>query len=199
LTELDCIDVPIETYTSLVFQRSNTIWLGKFISPSMHIYIGNKNLNLLSSIFHINNIKTRHCKLLSCGDWIKFIETCYSLGCENCGEDGWSASEGRKLKFDVWMDKVEARKGTNSQNPDLTQKCTFFKYDDSKFRENNVILTVYDEGKTKRLIIDGLHRAAALTMACEEGKSISEVKVLECYGMNVDIIFPLDIHQLPGN
>lgn len=62
---------------------------------------------------------------------------------------------------------------------------------------NNIILTVFDDRRSKRLIIDGLHRAAALTMACEEEVSISDVKILECYGEHVEIIFPLDVHQLP--
>ncbi len=28
---------------------------------------------------------------------------------------------------------------------------------------------------------------------------ISDVKVVECYGEHVDVVFPLDIHQLPTN
>jgi hypothetical protein len=60
-------------------------------------------------------------------------------------------------------------------------------------------MTVYDEKKSKRLIIDGLHRAAALTMAYEDNTPISDVKIVECYGEHVDIIFPLDIHQLPND
>jgi hypothetical protein len=97
-----------------------------------------------------------------------------------------------------WVTLMQDKK-SNDKNQDLTKKCAFFKYDDVKFRENNIILTVFDESKSKRLIIDGLHRAAAFTMACEDNVSISGVKVMECYGENVDIIFPLDIHQLPTN
>ena len=52
-----------------------------------------------------------------------------------------------------------------------------------------VYITVFDTKKDKRLLIDGLHRAAALTMACEENKSISKIVIYECYGERVDIIF----------
>jgi hypothetical protein len=106
LGSIDCIDVPIEIYVSSTFERSNAIWLGKFIPPSLAMTVGARNLNLLSSIFHINNIRIRQCKIPSCTEWIEFIGTCYSLGCENCREDGWSAVEGRKLRFDIWMENI---------------------------------------------------------------------------------------------
>ena len=59
-----------------------------------------------------------------------------------------------------------------------------------------VIITVFDTKKDKRLLIDGLHRAAALTMVCEENISIPKIVIYECYGKRVDIIFPCDIHKL---
>jgi hypothetical protein len=72
-----------------------------------------------------------------------------------------------------------------------------FTFDDKRFF-NNVICTVFDTIKQKALIVDGLHRARALTMACDAGRAtIPTVTVMECFGPRVDIIFPCDVHQLP--
>lgn len=58
------------------------------------------------------------------------------------------------MKFVRWMESVEARRKAESLNQDLSKKCAFFNYDDAKFRKNNRILTVYDEIKTKRLLLN---------------------------------------------
>lgn len=76
---------------------------------------------------------------------------------------------------------------------------THFIFDEAKF-SNNVICTVFDTMKQRALIVDGLHRARALTMSCEEGRTIIPmVTILECFGPRVDVIFPCDVHQLPLN
>jgi hypothetical protein len=61
---------------------------------------------------------------------------------------------------------------------------------------DNVIITIFDTTKQKRLIVDGIKRAAALTIASETGVDIPAEKVLECYGDRIDILFPCDAHQL---
>jgi hypothetical protein len=61
---------------------------------------------------------------------------------------------------------------------------------------DNVIITIFDTNKQKRLIVDGMYRAAALTICSETGVSIPDVKVLECYGDRIDVLFPRDAHQL---
>jgi hypothetical protein len=61
---------------------------------------------------------------------------------------------------------------------------------------DNTIITVFDSKKKKRLIIDGQHRASAITIACEKKDKIPKVRVLECYGKSVNLIFPCDVYQL---
>jgi hypothetical protein len=74
----------------------------------------------------------------------------------------------------------------------------YFRFDESKFVDP-VLCTVFDTQKQKRLIVDGLKRANALTIACAEGYSnIPQVTIIECFGDRIDIIFPCDIHQLPS-
>ncbi|MFZ0893362.1 MAG: hypothetical protein WAZ77_02560 [Candidatus Nitrosopolaris sp.] len=69
-------------------------------------------------------------------------------------------------------------------------------FERERFLVDNVIITIFDATKQKRLIVDGIHRAAALTIASETGVSIPDVKVMECYGDRIDVLFPCDAHQL---
>jgi hypothetical protein len=73
----------------------------------------------------------------------------------------------------------------------------YFRYNNLKSKDD-FIITVYDQTIQRRLIADGIHRAAALTMACEGDlpTKISPIKIFECYGHNVNVIFPCDIPQL---
>jgi hypothetical protein len=67
---------------------------------------------------------------------------------------------------------------------------------DMKRFADNTIITVFDNRKEKRLIIDGQHRASAITIICEKKDKIPKVRVLECYGNFVNLIFPCDVYQL---
>ena len=93
------------------------------------------------------------------------------------------------------MRDENARAKANDPNQDKTRKCYFFKLDYAKFTDN-IIVTVTDSHKEKTLIVDGLHRAAALTMASEDGMPFPETRIYDCYGENVDVINPCDVHQL---
>jgi hypothetical protein len=73
----------------------------------------------------------------------------------------------------------------------------FFRYNILKSQHDSLI-TVYDQTIQRRLIVDGIHRAAAITMESEDNPNakILPVKIFECYGHNVYVIFPCDIPQL---
>lgn len=72
----------------------------------------------------------------------------------------------------------------------------FFTFDEPRF-SNHIFCTVFDTKKQKRLIVDGLHRAKALTTACDVGRTnFPRVTVVECFGDRVDVIFPCDVRQL---
>ena len=62
---------------------------------------------------------------------------------------------------------------------------------------DNAIITIFDTAKQKRLIVDGMNKESmCLNICCETGISIPDVKVLECYGSKIDVLFPCDAHQL---
>jgi hypothetical protein len=150
--------------------------------------------NELVHIFKISNTKTRECLINNNQEWRDFIETCYSLSCEPL-PDGWMNVHGRKKIFLKWMEDECAKEITKNFTRPNEQKSNFYKFDNSKFKDQ-VIVTLFDTKKDKRLIIDGLHRSVALTMACKENVSIPKMVIYECYGEQVDIIFPCDVHQL---
>jgi len=73
---------------------------------------------------------------------------------------------------------------------------SYFMFDEQRFSDR-IFCTIFDTRKQKRLIVDGLHRAKALTAACDEGRvSIPRVTIVECLGDRVDVIFLCDVHQL---
>jgi len=132
----------------------------------------------------ISGIKTRACHIQSSERWLNFIDSCYSLDCVVIGHN-WKAINGEKLNFTQWMSRIKEQTG-------------YFRFEKEKFIDP-IFCTVFDTQKQKRLIVDGLKRANALTTACKEDKmkNMSDITIVECYGDRVDIIYPCDIHQLP--
>jgi hypothetical protein len=137
----------------------------------------------LTNIFNITRRHTRECIISSSDDWIDFIsDSCYSLNCEN-GKN-WTHVDGKKQTFLDWMT-------TANIEDDST-----YTFEREKFLLDKVIITIFDTTKQKRLIVDGVHRASALTIASKKGLSIPDVKVVECYGDRIDVLFPCDAREL---
>jgi hypothetical protein len=169
----DWFPIDVEEYIKLVSCRTRVIWLGKFLDP-----------HILKRIFRVNGIQARACRLHSAAEWINFIDSCYSLVCVN-ESDNWMSINSQKQRFLEWMSTT-------------TKNRSYFEFDEIKFVDP-IFCTVFDTQRNKRLIVDGLHRANALTHACNEGKDdFKVVSIVECFGDRVDIIYPCDIHQLPS-
>jgi hypothetical protein len=158
-----------EEYIKVGICRIGPIWLGRVLS-----------LDDAKGIFHITHTQARAFRIQSKLDWLTFIDSCYSPECIN-EKENWTSRTGE------WMLKESVRKSDH-----------YFKFDENRFVDP-VFCTVFDTQKQRRLIVDGLHRANALTIACDEGYSnIPQVTIAECFGDKVDVIFPCDIHQLPS-
>jgi hypothetical protein len=106
---------------------------------------------------------------------------------------------GEKQSFKVWMDQDNIRNKAVDDKYDPTIR-NYFRYNLREATKDDCVITVFDEIKQKRLLVDGINRSAALTMACEEDlkRDIDTVRIFECYGSHVDVIFPCDIPQLPS-
>jgi hypothetical protein len=169
--------MPLEViaYIEQVYYKSGIISFVKMPRKTVSLYD-------MVNVFIVNNIKCRAFILENCNEWIQFVKSCYSLTSQP-HPDGWENSKGKKITFEQYMDYDNVRN-------DIP------KYNDDEFRKNNKLITVYDERTKKRMIVDGLHRGRILTQACETNTEISEAAVYECYGENVNILFPADIHQL---
>jgi hypothetical protein len=134
------------------------------------------------NLFNETQTLARECVINLCQYWKEFIsDSCYYLSCKD-GKN-WLDEDGKKQTFNEWMEIDNHRRKEE------------YIFDSSRFNDN-VIITLYDTVKQKRLILDGQHRASAITIAYEKGVSMPEVRVLECYGSAVSVIFSCDVYQL---
>lgn len=173
-------EVPSQVYIQRALV-TRAIWLGNH--PSMNesgIFVG---MHVISQLFRQYNIRTYLMIINSCHDWRQFISTCYWLHCYR-GRN-WKDADGRKMTFYEWMNEANIRNDRK------------YRFDPQIFGSNSVV-TVFDSRRNKRLIVDGMHRSAALTRACEEIPDFMfpQMMIFEAYGENVDIIFPCDCFQL---
>ena len=112
----------------------------------------------MANIFNITRTQTHGCIISSDNDWIDFIsDSCYSLNCEN--GKSWTDVDGKKQTFLDWMTTATVRYDSK------------YIFEIEKFLDN-IIITTFDTTKQKRLIVDGMRRAAALTICSEIGVSI---------------------------
>lgn len=172
-------DITAEAYIENTRNRSGIIWLGRKTLLDDFIPLAD-----LLGIFSITDTRARACRISSSPEWSTFIDSCYSLGCANVNEN-WRSRGATKISFRDWMHRVEPDTG-------------FFRFDETEFIDS-ILCTVYDTQRQARLMVDGIHRANAITRACDEGLTrFPPVTIIECYGAEVDIIFPCDIRQLPA-
>lgn len=174
-------DITPASYIVEARQRISIIWLGKPVAHCEIGYFEPFSTDILANIFNISRTKARECIISSPNDWIDFVsESLYSPVCEY-GKN-WTDIDGKKQTFLNWMSTSKTR----HDNKRIFETEMF---------SDNVIITIFDTTKQKRLIVDGINRATALTIASETGIDIPAVKVLECYGDRIDL-FPCDTHQL---
>ncbi|HJT46890.1 MAG TPA: hypothetical protein VJ729_01820 [Nitrososphaeraceae archaeon] len=178
-------EIPPTSYIVEARKRIRIIWLGKPVVLPERYGLLNVELfstDMLANIFDISKTKARECIVSSANDWIDFVSE--RLYCPVC-EDGknWNDIDGKKLSFLDWMSTSKVRNDSK------------YIFEKERFSDN-IIITIFDTTKQKRLIVDGINRAAALTIASETGVDIPSIKVLECHGDRIDVLFPCDIHQL---
>lgn len=179
--------IDVRQYLELVGPRTRTYWIGNIGLDPLGNRIMRFPIEISEGIFYVTQTRTRTCNIESPTDWLSFVDSCYSLGCINCENEGWKAINGQKQRFRQWMT-------TDS----IMNDPSYFTFDEQRFSDR-IICTVFDTRKQKRLMIDGLHRAKALTVACDEGcVTVLRVMIVECFGNRVDVIFPCDVHQLPS-
>ena len=178
--------IPVIQYLFEAGRKTRTFWLGNYWYDGIGNEVRRFPIQILEGIFSITSTQTFQCIIHSCSEWNNFIsDSLYVLDLTPSGKS-WNDTDAKKTSFKEWFVGKNIRNDSNYQ-----------KLDEKEFKKDNVIVTVFDTKKEKRLIVDGWHRAAALTMACEDGINIPEVRIMECAGNQVNVIFPCDIHQLP--
>lgn len=174
-------NITVEEYMNHAL-KTGIIWLGRLcINPLSSFQISNTitvsvnnpwamSIDEMKAIFTVYDISCRRYVIKSPDDWMSFINSCYSLACVEPAQN-WVTLGGKKKQFLQWMNDEGARQKAEDPQQDTSKKCSFFKYDDSIFRCDNFLVTTYDSAKKKRLIIAGLHRAAALHQAYTQFES----------------------------
>jgi hypothetical protein len=168
--------IPHEEYIAETRKRTRIIWVGNTFwycqNGSVICHFGRFSLNELVALFNVTKTQYRKLSINSCDQWKEFFDSCNSTNCKN-GKN-WMDINVKKLTLKEWMITADVR-----TKPE-------FQFDEKRFNDN-IIITVYDSRKQRRLIIDGIHRGAALTIACEKPYT---------RGDEVITIFPFDIIQL---
>jgi hypothetical protein len=176
----------VRKYLESVGPRTRAIWIGNMGLDPLGNIIMRFPLDVCEGIFQVSQTHTRICHIDSLTEWLRFINSCYSLGCRNCDNEGWRAIKGVKLSFREWL-----------ASPDIVEDPNYSIFEEQRFNDP-ILCTVFDTQREKRLVVDGLHRACALTVDCDRGRvTMPRLTIVECFGVRMDIIFPCDIHQLP--
>jgi hypothetical protein len=176
----------VREYLEYVGPRTRAIWIGNMGLDPLGNIIMRFPLEVCEGIFQVSQTRAHICHIDSSAEWLSFINSSYSLGCRNCDNEGWRAINGVKLSFREWM-----------ASPEIVKVPNHSIFEEHRFNDP-IFCTVLDARRDKRLIVDGLHRACALTVACDRGRAtIPRLTIVECFGDRVNMIFPCDTHQLP--
>lgn len=171
---IDWEDLPLKSYVRLAKKNVQIVWFGRYLPIKDTV-----------ALFELTNTQTRYGRIDNWKEWRCFTGVCYTLALAD-----WKYKDQKKVLLKV-----------ADANPEW-----FGKFDERRFEPT--LFTLYDNNRHKRLLIDGTKRALAMTRhdsICQSlvGKEKAKdaimrhpVDVWECYGHNLDPIFPCDLHQL---
>jgi hypothetical protein len=120
-----------------------------------------------------SDIKVRECSILSIEDWNEFSAECFLPWYKQ----GITPSDSRAENYSL---REYALKYPCSLDPNQEMR----------------ILSAYHSSLGLRLLVDGCHRAVALQSEVNKGKNIPPVTVIECYGTQMERVFPCDFDSL---
>jgi hypothetical protein len=95
-------------------KRTRAIWLGNLNKHDM--LLREDDLDTLAGIFQITKTTTCRYTISTNKEWMKFVNTCYSLSCIQCGNEGWKTISGRKRSIEEWLNEEVSEKLDKSIN-----------------------------------------------------------------------------------
>lgn len=137
---------------------------------------------VLLPLCEILGIRSRQCRISTRDVWEQFANSCYVVSYhDRHGNDvNWDRPEARHYTLQDWV-------SMHGNNPSFR-------------RSGNIIISVYDSVKEKRVIVDGIHRGALLSSwNSGQDNQFSENSVYEWYGPFVNVIFPCDLCHFYSN
>ena len=82
-------------------------------------------------------------------------------------------------------------------SPEFIRKFDPLTFEPEDFGDN-VLVTACDTKKNRRIILDGTHRAVILTNESNMKLLFPSASIIECYGDEVDRLFPFDLGHSGG-
>ena len=92
-------NLDVRQYLELVGLRTRPYWIGNIGFDPLGNKIMRFPIEITDGIFHVTQTRTRICNIESPTNWLSFIDSCYSLGCTNCENEGWRSINGQKQSF----------------------------------------------------------------------------------------------------
>lgn len=165
-------DLTVKDFVRKAKKNVQIVWFGRYLPIKDTV-----------ALFELTNTRVRRGHIDNWHNWRLFTGVCYTLVAAD-----WKYKDQKKVLL---------------QDANLNPEW-FGKLERSRFEPT--LFSLYDVNKHKHLLIDGTKRALALTRHDSialsmryKGKGLRKfapVEIWECYGRNLDPIFPCDLHQL---
>lgn len=140
----------------------------------------------LEALFRVLGIATRQYEIRGFEEWNRFAKSCHTVSYKD--GKGWQLIDAKNYSLeDLAKDNIE--------EPSFVRRIDQVSHAPEEFGDG-VIVTAYDTMKRKRLILDGIHRAAIMTNESKSRTRLPRATVIECYGNKVNQLFPFDTIHL---
>jgi DNA-binding transcriptional MerR regulator len=169
-------------------QRTSVIWWGGAASVNVGgvpIRVPHVPIADVVAMFRVLSVKTRTREIIGFSEWHDFAKTCYTVHYKD--GKGWQNADAKNYSL-LELAKDKASEASFIREKDNSGKPTEF--------TDDVIVTVYDSSKGKRVMVDGTHRAVILLNEAQNPHGAFHLRIIECYGADVEQIFPCDFAHL---
>ena len=170
LFEVNWSQLDSMNYVSSLMYETGVIWLGRKVAILDPHCMPITKISLVPPeemviLFNNTNTLTSQCTIRNCYEWNQFVQSCYVLRCKD--NKSWKDSDGEKMNLKEWSEH-------NRNNSEFCRTG-------SKPFTKDVVFTIYDSIRCKRLIIDGTHRATILTNECENKNDDTQIQPMRIW------------------
>lgn len=161
-------------------RSADVIWLGRVLQTQGTFY-GLVTNDDLTSLIKVLGLETRQYNCNNPNECNSILSSCHTVRFKDGKK--WQDENAGNYYLDEW---------TRSEDYKSDPKVRKLELKDGKLEED-VITTAYNPQTNTRIIISGLHRAAALyKKIMEKDRTIPSFRIFECSGSRIGWLFPCD-------